>query len=168
MSEFEVTLTREDRYRFHVDFGDGSGATLVMDEPAPLGEGSGPSAARVLAASVGNCLSASLLYCLDKARVEATGMRTRVSGSIERNKGGRLRIGSLSVELEPELVDAPPARIARCLEIFEDFCTVTASVRGGLNVDVRVQVATADGEATPSATPGVATSDAALAEPSRP
>lgn len=140
--KFEVTLSREDRYRFRVDFGDGSGATLVMDEPAPLGADGGPNAARVLAAAVGNCLSASLLYCMEKARVEVDGMRTRVSGSVERNEKGRLRIGALAVELAPDLGDAPSARVARCLEIFEDFCTVTASVRGGLDVRVHVDVPT--------------------------
>jgi len=144
---FEVTLTREDRYRFHVDFGDGSGATLLMDEPQPLGEGAGPSASRVLAAAVGNCLSASLLFCLDKARVDTAGMRTRVSGTMERNERGRLRVGSLDVYIEPDLGDAPPARVARCLEIFEDFCVVTASVRKGLDVGVHVEVPVTAGDA---------------------
>ncbi|HET7039409.1 MAG TPA: hypothetical protein VFH97_05945 [Gemmatimonadales bacterium] len=33
-----------------------------------------------------------------------------------------------------------PGRIQRCLEIFEDSCTVTAaSVRGGLDVEVEVE-----------------------------
>jgi len=135
---FDVTLTREERYRFRADFGDGSGVTLQLDEPEPLGEGTGPNAARVLAAAVGNCLSASLLFCLEKARVDVSALRTRVTGSIGRNEKGRFRLGPLKVRIEPELGDVPPARIERCLEIFEDFCTVTASVRGGLDVEVEV------------------------------
>jgi len=137
-SNFDVTLTREDRYRFRADFGDGSGATLQFDEPEPLGDGAGPNAARVLAAAIGNCLSASLLFCLEKARVEVSGLHTRVTGSIDRNEKGRLRLGRLMVRIEPELGDAPPARFERCLEIFEDFCTVTGSVRAGLDVEVEV------------------------------
>jgi uncharacterized OsmC-like protein len=152
-STFDVTLTRDDGYRFRVDFGDGSGATLLLDEPEPLGEGAGPNAARVLAAAVGNCLSASLLFCLEKARVDVSALRTRVTGSIERNERGRLRLGALDVRIEPELGDAPPARIERCLEIFEDFCTVTASVRGGLEVEVEVAAPTL---ATAAGTPEVA------------
>lgn len=135
---FDVTLTREARYRFRADFGDGSGATLLLDEPEPLGEGTGPNAARVLAAAVGNCLSASLLFCLERARIDVSALRTRVTGSIDRNEKGRLRLGPLKVRIEPELGDVPPARIERCLEIFEDFCIVTASVRGGLDVEVEV------------------------------
>jgi hypothetical protein len=64
---FEVTLSQEDRYRFHVDSGDESGALLQTDEPEPLGEGTGPNAARVLATAIVNRLSASLVYRLDNA-----------------------------------------------------------------------------------------------------
>ena len=49
---FEVTLSQRDKYQFDVDFQDGSGTTLRMDEPEPLGDGLGPSAARVAAAVV--------------------------------------------------------------------------------------------------------------------
>ena len=135
---FQVTLARRGGYRFEIDFGDGSGATLHMDEPSPLGEGSGPNAARVLAAAVGNCLTASLLFCLVKARIDVGEVRTQVTGSIVRNESGRLRLGPLKVRIEPELGDAAPARWDRCREIFQDFCIVTESVRSGLVVDVEV------------------------------
>jgi uncharacterized OsmC-like protein len=135
---FQVTLGRRNGYRFEVDFGDGSGASLHMDEPPPLGEGSGPDAARVLAAAVGNCLTASLLFCLAKARIDVGEVDTQVTGSIVRNESGRLRLGPLKVRIQPQLGAGAPARLARCLEIFEDFCTVTASAREGLVVDVEV------------------------------
>jgi len=38
-----------------------------MDEPEPMGGNSGPNACKVLAATIGNCLTASLLFCLQKA-----------------------------------------------------------------------------------------------------
>lgn len=59
-----VRLTLEDGYRFRADFGPDLPA-LVMDEPAPLGSGSGPNAAALLGAAVGNCLGASLLIAYD-------------------------------------------------------------------------------------------------------
>lgn len=147
---FDVTLTRRGGYRFDVDFGDGSGASLLMDEPAPLGEGSGPNAARVLASAIGGCLSASLLFCLQKARIDAEDVTTHVTGSIIRNEQGRLRLGPLKVRIEPRTGDVPPARMAKCLEIFEDFCTVTASARAGLIVDVEVEAPAAASAASTS------------------
>jgi len=135
---FEVTLSRHDKYQFDVDFQDGSGTTLRVDEPEPLGAGQGPNAARVAAAAIGNCLSASLLFCLGKARIDVGSVETRVTGSIVRNEHGRMRLGSLKVHIDPDVGTVPPERIQRCLDIFEDFCLVTASVREGLDVEVEV------------------------------
>lgn len=75
--EVTVTLDLKDGYRFLVDFGLPGVTPLVMDEPEPLGEDAGPNAARVLAAAVANCLSASLLFCLRRARVRVRGMRLK-------------------------------------------------------------------------------------------
>lgn len=135
---FEVTLSRHEKYQFDVDFLDGSGATLRMDEPEPLGDGLGPNAARVLAAAIGNCLSASLLFCLGRAHIDVGDVETRITGTIIRNERGRMRLGSLKVHINPDVGAVPPEKIQRCLDIFEDFCLVTASVRAGLDVEVEV------------------------------
>ena len=88
---------------------------------------------------MGNCVAASLLFCLEKARVPVTDIKARVTGTIGRNDRGRLRIRSLKVVVEPTVDGVPPQRLARCLEIFEDFCIVTQSVREGIEVDVVVE-----------------------------
>jgi len=75
-----------------------------------------------MAAAVGHCLSASALYCLRKARIPVTGMRTVVEGSFVRNERSRLRIGGIKVTIQPEVSAADQDRMGRCLEIFEDFC----------------------------------------------
>jgi hypothetical protein len=54
-SAFALTMDLQDDYRFLVDFGQDGVPPLLMDEPEPLGEGTGPNAARLLAAAVGNC-----------------------------------------------------------------------------------------------------------------
>lgn len=135
-----VSLELEDGYRLRVDLGEAF-ESLVMDEPAPLGAGAGPNASAVLAAAVGSCLSASLLYCLRRARIEVTGLRAEVEAIPVRNTQGRLRIGSLRVALHPLLAPDGEARAGRCLEIFEDFCVVTESVRQGIEVTVEVDTA---------------------------
>jgi organic hydroperoxide reductase OsmC/OhrA len=136
---FSFTMDLQDGYRFLVDFDQEGVPALVMDEPEPLGKGAGPNAARVLAAAVGNCLSASALYCLRRARIELHGMRTTVSGSLERNDAGRLRVKGIQVRIEPVVDESQQPRMRRCLELFEDFCVVTQSVRAGIEVDVAVE-----------------------------
>ncbi|HEX9913983.1 MAG TPA: OsmC family peroxiredoxin, partial [Candidatus Bathyarchaeia archaeon] len=64
---FSVSMRRLDGFRFEVDFGLEGVPPMVMDEPAPVGGDSGPNASKVLAAAMGNCLTASLLFCLQKA-----------------------------------------------------------------------------------------------------
>jgi len=138
-NQFDVTLTLEDQYRFAVDFDDETLPSLIVDEPPPLGEGSGPNAARLLGVAIGNCLGASLVYCLRKAHIDLEGLRVGVSGSMTRNEKGRIRLGEFKVKLEPSIPSEQRARIGRCLEIFEDFCMVTQSVREGLEVSVAVE-----------------------------
>ncbi len=129
---FSVTLDQEEDYRFRADFGN---SDLLVDEPPPLGKGSGPNASKMLASAVANCLSASLVFCLKKFGNEVEGMKTKASGILVRNEKGRLRIGQIDVEIKlPEDYE----HTDRCLLQFEDFCVVTASVRQGIPVSVRV------------------------------
>ena len=139
--QFTVDVTLRDGYAFDVQFAGGEGPPLVVDELPPLGEGNGPNPARLLAAAVGSCLSASLLFCLRKSRIEVTKLRTVVEGTIARNERGRLRIGGLRVRLAPELMPEQRERMGRCLDLFQDFCIVTESVREGIAVDVDVETA---------------------------
>jgi hypothetical protein len=48
-------------------------------------------------------------------------------------------MGRIDVVLVPELPGAEPGSVEKCLGMFEDFCVVTASVRKGLPVGVRVE-----------------------------
>ncbi len=139
---FSFTMDLDEGYRFLVDFDQEAVPALVLDEPAPLGAGSGPNASRLLAAAAGNCLSASLLFCLRRARIEVHDLRTSVTGTLVRNDSGRLRIGRIEVKLAPTVDAEEQARMQRCLELFEDFCVVTQSVREGVEVSVEVEPVT--------------------------
>jgi organic hydroperoxide reductase OsmC/OhrA len=135
---FQIALLRKERYRFRVDFESEGVAPLDVDESPPLGAGAGPNPSRLLAAAVGECLSSSLIFCLGKSRIEVASMRTVVRGTYVRNERNRLRVGRLDVEITIGVPGVEAANLSKCLELFEDFCVVTASVRKGIPVGVTV------------------------------
>lgn len=141
---FRVTLTLRDDYRMTADFGLPGVPPLQFDEPVPLGAAAGPNAARALAAAVGNCLAASLLFCLRKSRVEVLELHATVTGTMARNERGRLRIAELQVRLEPVAPVEQHARMQRCLDVFEDYCLVSQSVRQGIAVATTVEPGVAE------------------------
>jgi organic hydroperoxide reductase OsmC/OhrA len=134
-----VSLKLEEGYRIRATFESVAGApSLVLDEPEPLGAGTGPNAQDLLAAAIGNCLAASLIFCLRKSRADVTGLEARVTTDTGRTEGNRLRINRVDVELAPKVGEEDAAKMARCAGLFEDFCTVTASLKGGLDVRVNL------------------------------
>lgn len=137
-SAFEIKIDHLQEFAFNVTFTGTDLPEMVVDEPVPLGRGIGPNASRLLGVAVGNCLAASLLFCLRKARLEPAGIHTTVTGTLTRNERKRLRIRGMNVEIDLIGLPVTSNRIKRCLEIFEDFCVVTASVRQGMTVAVTV------------------------------
>ena len=144
---FQISLTLGEGYEMAADFGLPGVPPLLLDEPAPLGDAHGPNAARVLASAVGNCLASSLLFCLRKARVDVHELRVTVDGTMTRNERGRLRIAQLQVRLAPVVPAEQRGRMARCLELYEDFCLVTQSVRQGIAITSEVHPADAEAPA---------------------
>ena len=135
-----TTMELQDGYRFLVHFDQEGVPPLLMDESPPVGEGGGPSPSRILSAAIGNCLSASALFCLRKARIPVKGMRTSVETRLARTETKRLRIGGVTVRIEVEVAPEDRERMARCVSMYEDFCVVTQSVRNGVAVDVSLEV----------------------------
>jgi uncharacterized OsmC-like protein len=135
-----ITVRLFRKHQFTAEFNDVENSPVMLfDEPPPLGSGRAPNAAAVLGAAVGNCLAASLAFCLRKVRLEVDGLTAHVTTHVVRNEQGRFRIGGIDVELAPELHDSDPVRLERCEQLFEDFCVVTASVRQGIPVTVTVK-----------------------------
>lgn len=136
MSE-SVSLEQQQDFRFANRFGEAL-PVLVSDEAAPVGSGQGPSPLQLLAAAVGNCLAASLLFALRKFRQAPEPVRARAEALTARNEKGRVRVQRIRVRID---LGAPAQRLEhldRALAQFEDFCTVTASVRAAIPVDVEV------------------------------
>ena len=139
-TEFDVILEQIKDYAFAVTFDDESSSNIIMDEPEPIGSDEGPSSSRLLASAVGHCLSASLLFCLQKSRVPVKRISTKVHTTLARNETGRWRVQALNVNVKADPTnEADRERMRRCLEIFENFCIVTQSVRKGIDVQVAVQ-----------------------------
>jgi uncharacterized OsmC-like protein len=133
-----VTITRQDKYRFLVDFGPGI-ATSVADEPAPLGDGAGPSPSQLLAAAVANCLSASLLFAHGKFKEDPGRLTTTAVCEIGRNEKNRLRVTGINVTMTLGVAPETLGHLDRALAQFEDFCTVSQSVRTGIPFTVTVK-----------------------------
>lgn len=134
--QVSVTVTQQSDYQFLIDFA--GVASVRSDEGPPLGKGAGPTPNHLLAAAVGNCLSASLLFALRKYKQEPGGIKTTATCTVDRNDKGRLRVQKIAVDITLGRPAAELAHLERAVQQFEDFCTVTQSVRHGVPIDVRV------------------------------
>ncbi len=135
--EFTIQIEQVEGFDFRVRFDKEQYADLRMDEPAPLGHDASPNPARILAAAIGDCLSASLVFCLKRRGVVVDGLRSEVRVQLVRNENKRLRIGNVEVTIHPHSA-IPDEAMDACLKTFEDFCVVTQSVRDGIDVKVNV------------------------------
>jgi hypothetical protein len=78
-----VSLARN--YEFTASFEQFSdGRPILLDELPPLGEGHGPNATALVAAAVGNCLAASLAFCLRKSRAQLKDLKAGVTARVTR------------------------------------------------------------------------------------
>lgn len=143
MSDNQVVihLTQEEDYRFKIAFGE-EVPDLTGDEPPPLGAGKGPSPIHLLAAAVGSCLSDSLLFAFRKFKQSPEPLRCEVQADIGRNPEGRIRVLQIRAVLTLGVPVGQLQHVDRTLAQFEQFCTVTQSVRQGIPIEVQVHDAT--------------------------
>jgi uncharacterized OsmC-like protein len=133
---FSVRMKLLENYLFEVDFGEFG--NIMTDEPPPLGDGEGPNPSAMLAASVTNCMSASLLFALRKYKNDPGELNASVTGTVER-VDKYLRITHLEIDIQLGRQRAELPDIDKALEQFENFCVVTQSVRHGVPVSVVVR-----------------------------
>lgn len=87
-------------HEFRVRFDDATAAELMLDEP-PSGHGQAPEPERLLAAAIGCCLSATLLRCLERARVPVVDLTSHVSVEMVLSQRRRLDV-QVCVDVEDE------------------------------------------------------------------
>jgi uncharacterized OsmC-like protein len=132
-----VELSQRHDYRFDIAFGDAM-PVLTSDEPAPLGTGLGPSPVQMLCAAVGNCLSDSLLFAFRKFKQEPSPIQCVVTAEVGRNGDNRLRVLHMNAQIRMGVPTASLEQVDHVLAQFEEFCTVTQSVRQGIPITVEV------------------------------
>jgi uncharacterized OsmC-like protein len=133
-----VTVTRQSGYQFLVDFG-GALPTMLADEPAPLGTDTGPSPNHLLLAAVANCLCASLLFALGKYKQDPGSLSATATARMGRNEAKRLRMLGIDIKLRLGTAAASIEHLDRVLAQFEEFCTVSMSVKHGIELAVHVE-----------------------------
>lgn len=139
-NEFTIDVERLDNYKFKVKFDKESMGEIITDETEEVGgEGEGPNPSRLLAASTLNCLMASLTFCLKKKKVELSDLNGEVTGKIER-VDKRLRVTEFDVNIYPSVDEEDKEKLKKCVDIFENYCVVTQSIRNGIDVNVDVEV----------------------------
>jgi organic hydroperoxide reductase OsmC/OhrA len=139
----KIELAQETGYRFAIRFGENM-PLAHSDLGPPLGAGGGPSPEHLLAAAVGSCLASSLLFSLKKFGQSPEPIGAVAVATEGRNENNRLRVQAIEVTLRLGVPAAKLENLERVLASFEDFCTVTASVRGA--IPVRVEVLDSEGK----------------------
>ncbi|MEK7258542.1 MAG: OsmC family protein [Pseudomonadota bacterium] len=132
---FTVNLKLLENYLFQIDFGEFG--NLLSDEPEPLGGGEGPSPAGLLAASVANCLSASLLYALRRHKEDPGELTATITGRFGRVEKF-LRVTHFDVQIRLGTSKEALPSLEGAVAQFENYCTVTQSVRRGIEVDIEI------------------------------
>jgi len=111
-----------------------------LDEPESLGGAdSGPSPLDYLLTAVGGCLLSSLTLCLQKKRVEPR-LRADVSGTVERDPDGLLRVQQIEVTMGVTAPEADWKKVQGCFDIFKKYCIVSASVARGIPIETRLDL----------------------------
>ncbi|MFP4170599.1 MAG: OsmC family protein [Methanomassiliicoccales archaeon] len=136
-TDFLIRVERLEGYQFRVSFDHGI-EDLLTSEPPPLGEGNHPNAGQLMAAALGNCMCASLLYCLERSRVEVGSVNAEVTTRLERNREGRFRLTRMRLVIRPEVEDGPKVR--RCVDLFREYCVVGKSIEEGISTEVEVEI----------------------------
>ena len=108
----------------------------------------GPDAAQMLGMAILSCLSASLIFCLNKRGLNPDDLEARAKISFKKIEKGYTRVKEIDIKIIPKTDDEDTLkRLNQCLRemksgkmMFEENCIVTESVREGIKVNVDVKI----------------------------
>jgi uncharacterized OsmC-like protein len=139
----------ESQMIFKCNLGDMKVKDCYIDEEHPQEiDMLGPNPARLLGLAILGCLSASFIFCLKKRNFKVDDFNAEAEVIISRNDKGFLRVKNINVDIEPSISDPKALKRAKqCLKstkdgvsLFEQFCTITQSIRSGIDVNVNLRI----------------------------
>lgn len=137
---FAVRLSHQQNYQFlsqASEDGEPHGEPFRSDEPDPVGDNAGPATPALLGAALGHCLSAALLEALKFTDAKVLGCETEAVAIVAPNEEKLPRIKRVEVTIRPRIQELTP-RAEKTEQRFERHCTVTSSVKAGVDVHVNV------------------------------
>lgn len=145
-----ITLDEsESQMVFKCDLGNMKVKDCYIDEEHPQEvDMLGPNPSRLLGLAILGCLSASFIFCLKKRKFKVDDFSAEAEVIISRNEKGFLRVKSIDVNIKPNITDPDALKRAKqCLKtakdgvsFFEQYCTVTQSIRSGIDVNVTLDL----------------------------
>lgn len=142
LAERKVKVKLERDMIFKCDLGDLKMDDCYIDETnTKESEMVGPNAAHLLGMAVLGCLSSSYIFCFNKKNFTIQDLEAEAIVTIFRNEKGFVRVKKIDVTISPK-IDSPKMRkrAAQCQKMFERYCTITASVRNGVDVNVSIDL----------------------------
>jgi uncharacterized OsmC-like protein len=139
-TQVKVKLSLERDMIFKCDLGNLKLNDCFIDETNKKeSEMLGPNASRLLAMAVLGCLSASFIFCFSKRNFTIEDLDAEAIVTTFRNKKGFVRVKKIDVNIKTQL-ESPEIRkrADQCKKMFEQYCTITASVREGIEVNVNL------------------------------
>ena len=97
----------------------------------------GPGPAHLLGMAILGCMSASLMFCLRKKECTLDDLNATANLIVKKNEEGMWRVKEINVEFiitteDPDI----QKRVELCKKNFEQYCTITQSVKAGIPVNV--------------------------------
>jgi len=145
-----ITLDEsESQMVFKCDLGNMKVKDCYIDEEHPQEvDMLGPNPSRLLGLAILGCLSASFIFCLKKRKFKVDDFSAEAEVIISRNEKGFLRVKNIDINIKPNITDPDALKRAKqCLKtakdgvsFFEQYCTVTQSIRSGIDVNVTLDL----------------------------
>ena len=136
----KVSLELEKDMIFKCDMGQMKVKDCYIDETHENeAEMLGPNPIKLLSSAILGCLSASYIFCLMKKNLSLDDYKAEAETVISKNDKGLYRIKEINVKILPN-TNNPEVhkRMKQCHKFFEQYCTITESVRAGIKVNLKI------------------------------